>query len=272
MAPSHHGTNISTGDRARQIGVTIAEIACIVGTLAGFGLLGTRVEETSGGALASDATLIAPAGPAFRIWSVIYLGLLAYVIWQWRSENARTERTRSTGWLIAVSMLLNASWLLVTQQGWIWASVIVIAALMAVLGVVMVRLARHRPRTRVERVVVDATLGLYTGWVAVATCANVTAALVGARVEVPAQAAGWVGAAVLTVAVGVCYLLGRRSGARWAIAAAMSWGLAWIAVARLTDEPRSVVVGIAAIVAALAVLAITAFLRAGVSVPRTRTG
>ena len=32
-----------------------------------------------------------------------------------------------------------------------------------------------------ERVVVDGTFGLYLGWVAVATCANVTAALVACR-------------------------------------------------------------------------------------------
>jgi hypothetical protein len=35
----------------------------------------------------------------------------------------------------------------------------------------------------------------------------------------------------------------------------MAWGLAWIAVGRLGDEPRSVATGIAGIVAALVVLA-----------------
>ena len=56
-------------------------------------------------ALAADATLLAPAGPAFSIWSIIYIGLAAYTIWQWFPANAVTERTRRTGWLIAVSML-----------------------------------------------------------------------------------------------------------------------------------------------------------------------
>ena len=51
--------------------MTVAEIGCILGTLVGVGVLGTRVEESSGGALAADATLLAPASPAFSIWSVI---------------------------------------------------------------------------------------------------------------------------------------------------------------------------------------------------------
>ena len=42
-------------DRGRQVGVTIAEVFCIVGTLVGVGVIGTRVEESSGGALAADA-------------------------------------------------------------------------------------------------------------------------------------------------------------------------------------------------------------------------
>ena len=48
-------------DRARQLTVTGSEILCVVGTLYGVGLLGTRVEESSGGALSAEATRIAPA-------------------------------------------------------------------------------------------------------------------------------------------------------------------------------------------------------------------
>ena len=62
-------------DRGRQVGVTIAEVFCIVGTLVGVGVIGTRVAESSGGALSADATLLAPLGPAFSIWSVVYAGL-----------------------------------------------------------------------------------------------------------------------------------------------------------------------------------------------------
>lgn len=105
----------STADRVRQLSVTAAEIFCVVGTLDGVGVLGTRVEESFGGALAADATRMAPAGPAFTIWSVIYAGLAAYTLWQWLPSQTTREVHRRIGWLAAASMLLNAAWLLVTQ-------------------------------------------------------------------------------------------------------------------------------------------------------------
>jgi hypothetical protein len=250
---------VTASDRVRQVGVTLAEVFCVLGTLVGVGVLGTRVEEASGGALAADATLLAPAGPAFSIWSVVYLGLLGYTVLQWLPRQAVSPRQRRAGWWAAASMVLNASWLLVTQQGWLWASVLVIVALLAVLVRVLVVLHRE-PRTGgvVEAVVVDGTFGLYLGWVAVATCANVTATLVDSGVEPGPGAAQAVAVAVLLVVAGVGVLVARSLGGRVAVAGAMAWGLAWIAVGRAGDEPRSVDTAVAAVVVALVVLAAVA--------------
>jgi len=44
-------------DRGRQVVVTLAEVFCVIGTLVGVGVIGTRVEESSGGALAAVAVL-----------------------------------------------------------------------------------------------------------------------------------------------------------------------------------------------------------------------
>ncbi len=245
-------------DRVRQAVVTAAEVFCVLGTLVGVGVLGTRVAESSGGALAADATLIAPAGPAFSIWSVIYAGLAAYTVWQWLPGAATSARTRTTGWLAAATMVLNATWLLVTQQGWIWVSVGVIVALLLALGVLLQRLTRHPASGVVERVVVDGTFGLYLGWVTVATCANITAALVDSGVDPGPTASVLAAVAVLAVAAGVGILLARRLGGRWSVAVALAWGLAWIVVGRLADQPESTVTAVAAGVAALVVLAATA--------------
>ena len=121
-------------DLLRRLVVSASMIACLVGTAYGVGLIGTRVEESSGGSLAADATLIAPAVRAFSIWSVIYLGLIAYVVWQWLPSTATDQRARDTGMLAAASMILNAAWLGVTQVGWLWASVAVIVVLEVVLA------------------------------------------------------------------------------------------------------------------------------------------
>lgn len=260
----------TSADRVRQVGVTVAEVLCVLGTLVGVGVLGERVEESSGGALAADATLLAPAGPAFSIWSVVYAGLLAYTVWQWLPGQAAAERHRRTGWSAAASMLLNAGWLLVTQQGWLWASVVVIVALLAVLTRIMLLLTRHPAPGPVERVLVDGTFGLYLGWVAVATCANVTATLVASGVEPGRPVSDAVAVAVLLVVGGVGALLARVLGGRLAVAAAIAWGLAWIAVGRTSDSPSSTATAVAAVAVALLVLVATGLARRDRIVPTAR--
>lgn len=251
----------TSADRLRQVGVTLAEVFCVVGTLVGVGVIGTRVEESSGGALAADATLVAPAGPAFSIWTPIYLGLLGYTIWQWLPQQASDRRHRAIGWLAAVSMVLNAAWLLVTQQGWLWASVVVIVALALTLGLLVRRLQENASYGHVETVLVDGTFGLYLGWVTVATVANVTTTLIESGIDPSGIVAEVLGVVVLAVAAGLGVLFARRLGARWAVAVAMAWGLGWIAWGRLADEPRSALVGLAAVVAALVVLSAVARIR-----------
>ncbi len=249
-------------DRVRQVGVTVAMVLCVVGTLVGTGVIGTRVEESAGGALAADATRLAPAGPAFSIWTLIYLGLAGYAVYQWLPAEASAPRQRAIGWLAAASMLLNAGWLLVTQAGWIWVSVLVILALVAVLGELVRRLTVLPSYGVAEAVLVDGTFGAYLGWVTVAVCANITAALVASGVEVAGTPGDLVAVLVLAVAAGIGVLLARVLGGRYAVALALAWGLGWVAVGRLTDEPRSALVGVAAVLAAVVVLAAPARVRA----------
>lgn len=104
-------------DRIRQVVVTASAVFMVVGTLFGIGVIGTRVEESAGGSLSATATLLAPAVRAFSIWSVIYAGLIAYVVWQWLPSQTASPRARRIGWLAAASMVLNGVWLLVTQVG-----------------------------------------------------------------------------------------------------------------------------------------------------------
>lgn len=251
------GGPMTSSDRARQIVVTLAEIFCVLGTLIGVGVIGTPVSESAGGSLAADATLLAPAGPAFSIWSVIYVGLAAYTVWQWLPTEGRSELAERTGWMVAASMVLNAVWLLVTQQGWVWVSVVVILALLLVL----VRLALEVVSSDSGSTgtfgtwLVRATVGLYLGWVSVATFANIAAALVGSGVPATGGSAVVWGLVGLVVAGALAVTLVRMPGVRWFVAAAVVWGLAWLVWGRLTDEPRSTVPAVAAAVVALAVVA-----------------
>ena len=248
-------------DRIRQVVVTAAAIFMVVGTLFGIGLIGTRGEESSGGSLSATATLLAPAVPAFSIWAVIYAGLIGYVIWQWLPMNTSSSRDRRIGWLAAISMVLNGGWLLVTQAGWLWASVGVIVALVASLGELMRRLAAEPATSVTEKVVVDGTFGLYLGWSSVATAANITATLVASGVNPGGIVAEVLGVVVIIVAAAIGVGLAVVYGGRLSLAAAMAWGLSWIAVGRLAVEPESALVGAVAAAAALVVLAAAVLVR-----------
>lgn len=257
-------------DRIRQVVVTASAVFMVVGTLFGIGVIGTRVEESAGGSLSATASLLAPAVRAFSIWSVIYAGLIAYVVWQWLPSQTASPRARRIGWLAAASMVLNGVWLLVTQVGQLWLSVVVIVALAVVLGLLMQRLGRPRNAGTVEKLVVDGTFGLYLGWVSVATAANITATLVASGVNPPLEVAELWAVGVLAVAAGIGVLLARVLDARLGVALAMGWGLAWIAVGRLAGEPASPLAGAAAAVAAAVVLTVTGLIwlrRVGQLVP-----
>lgn len=238
-------------DRTRQVIVVLAQIACWYGTAVGLGILGTSVDEVDGGRFNDQSSLITPGGPAFSIWSVIYIGLAAYTAWHTLPRSATNLRARATGWLAAASMALNATWLLVVQAELFWLSVPVIVALGAVLVALLRQLPGSPPHGWTDRLVIDVTFGLYLGWVSVAICANIAATLAD---SVLPRTGGFSTLLALAVLAGVGYL-GHRYiawfGARLSIFAAMAWGAAWISVARWVGEPRSWSVGMAAAVLAL---------------------
>lgn len=249
-------------DRLRQSIVAVSALVAIVGDFIGAGIVvGTPINQAAGGALAADATLIAPGTGAFQIWGVIYLGLVAYAVWQFLPAQTESERQRRLGYPVALSMLLNAAWILSIQFDMLWLSIPVIAALLVVLVVAFLRARAVAPTGRLDALVTDGTIGLYLGWVAVATAANVTAGL---------QAAGFDGwglpttlwsVVVVAVAAAVGVALAVRGAGRIAPALSLAWGLAWIAEARLGGQPHSVATGVAAILGTLLVLAVTVVAR-----------
>ena len=241
-------------EMVRRILVSVSAVFMVLGTLYGFGVIGERVEESSGGAFAADATLVTPASPAFSVWSLIYLGLFAYVVWQWLPASRASGRADRIWWLAAVSMVLNGAWLLVTQVGWIWVSVAVIAALALTLGTLVARLSEKPAPGLPEWVLVDGVFGIYLGWVSVATIANVTAALVASGVNPPLEQGQYWAVGVLALGAALGVWLAVRLGGRIAVAAAMAWAMCWIAVGRLTAAPASTVVGVVAVAAAAVIL------------------
>ena len=52
-----------------------------------------------------------PAGYVFSIWGVIYLGLIAFAIFQALPSQRENSRLQATGWWIALGGLANMAWI-----------------------------------------------------------------------------------------------------------------------------------------------------------------
>lgn len=251
----------SNRDLTRQVSVLVLAVIALFGAAWGAGAFGgTPTSEAADGALSASATPVAPGTTAFSIWSVIYVGLIAYAVWQALPAQRESARQRSMGWLAALSMLLNAGWLLVVQAGSVWASVVVMAALLTTLVLILERVMATPSSSRLETILVDGTFGLYLGWVTVAAIANVVAAV---KTSEPGDlglgATGW-SVVLLVVAAAIAVGFAVHTGGRVSINLAMAWGLAWIAVARwdgpLEDSTVAPVAAGAAVVALLAPVAV----------------
>jgi hypothetical protein len=251
-------------DILRQVIVVVSAILGIIGVAFGSGAFGgTPTSEVAGGALSADATPIAPAGPAFSIWSVIYFGLVAYTIWQALPKQRADDRQRRLGYPLAASLLLNAAWLLSTQADLLALSVLVIVALLAVLVWAFRVCVTLPPRTVIETLLVDGTVGLYLGWVSIATAANIAAYLTDAGFDGFGLGRDVWAVLVLAVAGAVGVLLAVYSKGRFAPTIALCWGLAWVVVGRLTGDLISVPAAVTALIAIAAVLGVTLYRRAG---------
>jgi len=116
-----------------------------------------------------------PAGYVFSIWGIIYLGWIAFVIYQFRSSQKESPRFRKLGYLFAISNIANAVWLFCWHYNQFGLSVLVMLTLLGLLIASYLRLnVNGLSVSRAERWSVDIPFSIYLGWITVATVANVT--------------------------------------------------------------------------------------------------
>jgi hypothetical protein len=234
-------------DLARQCAVTGSLLLCLLAAMHGAGVLGgTGMKEAASGAFAPDFTLLALESRAFGIWAVIYLGLLGYTIFQWWPADSASQRQRRIGWAVAASMLLNAAWILAAQAGNIGLTLVLILVLVAALAWVIDGLTRYPSPYRVDALLVDGPLGLYTGWVLLAAALNASSWLTVRGIHW----FGWSGELWAVIAVAVVSLAGAvvamTGRGRISAVLALAWGLGWLTFDRFLGDPQSAPVAMAA--------------------------
>lgn len=116
-----------------------------------------------------------PAGYVFAIWGVIYLGWIAFTIFQLRPSQKENPRLRRLGYLFALSNVANAAWLFCWHYNLFGLSVLVMLILLGLLIAAYLRLDVNRSFvSRTEYWSLDVLFSVYLGWITVATVANIT--------------------------------------------------------------------------------------------------
>lgn len=124
-------------------------------------------------------TLITPAGWAFSIWGPLYLGSLAYAIYQALPSQRGNARLARIGWYSAGAFLGNALWALYVQYRDLTVISVVIIAFTLICALLCFRaFARHRGGFRTsDHIFVVVPLSALAAWLTAATIVNIAAAL-----------------------------------------------------------------------------------------------
>ena len=119
-----------------------------------------------------------PAGYVFSIWGVIYLGLIAFSIYQALPSQRENLYLRRIGYLYALSCTANVAWIFLWHYLVFPLTIVAMLILLATLIAIYMRIENgliRRPRG--ETWAVRIPFSIYLGWITVATIANVTSLL-----------------------------------------------------------------------------------------------
>lgn len=118
--------------------------------------------------------LFVPAGYVFSIWGLIYIGLVAFAIYQALPAQRENPRLRRIGYWFALSSMANTAWLFFWHYEVFLGTIIVMLVLLLSLIMIYLRLDIGRQRvSRLEQWCVNIPFSIYLGWISVATIANV---------------------------------------------------------------------------------------------------
>lgn len=265
-------------DKLRQFLVVFSVVTMIVMNY----LSNARVfGGTTNGAISDKYhTLITPAGYAFSIWGLIFLGLLAFAVYQALPSQRTNPRFRAIGWLVVINTLANAIWSPLFNNELIGIALLVILVMLGTVALIEHRLLVSRRFDRQELSVVapdpDATLpesaapvaetwlaripfSIYFGWLTVATILNVAVYLKATDFSLLGLSETTWAWAVLVVGLVVGAIVFNRFRS---VAYILVFSWAYLAIAREQTEYDSVrLVAYAGAVVALGFAAVGLFTR-----------
>jgi len=240
------------------IGNSIAVIATIVvNALAVILPLNSKTTQELSDAIPN---LFVPAGITFSIWSIIYVFLIIFMLFQIfnlikKDQSDMTYIKKIGGWFIIAS-LANITWIFLWHYEYVTISLAAMILLFISLLMIYLRLNIGLSKDQLkEKIAVHTTISLYLGWITVATIANVTAVLV--KLDVGELVLGETTWAILVIAVATLIttlVLLRRKDTIYSLV--IIWALLGIIIKRLADDPIYGVQTNIAITATIAIIII----------------
>jgi len=127
-----------------------------------------------------NAALV-PANYVFSIWGLIYLGLIAFPVYQFIKKEEDFEKVNS---LFILSNIANATWIYLWHYGHYKLCLVVMLILLACLiGIYSTLEIGIKKVKKLREIMVNAVFSLYLGWITVATVANAEDTLISSGFE-----------------------------------------------------------------------------------------
>lgn len=141
-----------------------------------------RINETTIGEVSNKYfNLFTPASYAFAIWGLIFLALIAYGSYQVKLaffSQKPSSFIEETGYWFALANLLNCIWVFVFAYEYTGLSVLVMLGILyTLLRVILNTNMAKQSVSRSTYILGWLPIGIYAGWITVATVANVSAYL-----------------------------------------------------------------------------------------------
>ena len=167
-------------------------------------------------------TAITPAGYAFTIWTAIYIGMLAFSIFQIRPSAI--ERFRNIRWLYVGSCVLNCAWIVFWHYALVGTCLFIIVLLNACLLVICYRL--RKPTSFIAALLTKAPFGIYFGWATCALLINLAICLGYVGLDAQSRVLGVV---LMIIAAAAAFLV-RWKLSNFLYPLAIAWALTAIAI------------------------------------------
>ncbi|PSB22952.1 hypothetical protein C7B61_01175 [filamentous cyanobacterium CCP1] len=122
--------------------------------------------------------LVIPANYAFAIWGIIYLGFLAFGVYQLLPDQRTNATIRQVDYWVILLCITQSIWvfLFTLRQFW-WSTVMMLGILLPLIKIYLLLDVGRRRVSRQEKWFAHIPFSIYLGWISVATIVNVASAL-----------------------------------------------------------------------------------------------